>query len=117
MPDKRDERFPPQYRLNRAKDFRRVFSKGKRTATRLFVIYILPNHLSYSRLGIQVQSKIGSSVQRNYIKRIVREVFRKLKPEILEQIDIVFIAGKQMIKAGFPEFDGEFRKVLQRYLE
>jgi ribonuclease P protein component len=116
MPDQRDERFPPKYRLNRATDFRRVFSRGKRTATRLFVIYILPNHLSYSRLGIQVQSKIGSAVQRNYIKRIVREVFRKLKEDFREHVDIVFIAGKQMVKTGYTELNEEFHKSLQRYL-
>ncbi len=116
MPDQRDERFPPQHRLNRATDFRRVFSRGKRTGTRLFVIYILPNHLSHSRLGIQVQSKIGSAVQRNYIKRIVREVFRKLKEDFREHVDIVFIASKQMAKTGYPELSEEFRNSLQRYL-
>ncbi|HSE40586.1 MAG TPA: ribonuclease P protein component [Acidobacteriota bacterium] len=116
MPDQRDQRFPSINRLNRAMDFRRVFSKGKRTATRLFVIYILPNHLSHSRLGIQVQSKIGTAVQRNYIKRIVREIFRKIHQDFREPVDIVFIAGKQMKNVRFSEFNEEFLKVVQRYL-
>jgi len=117
MPDQRDERFPAQHRLNKSSDFRRVFSKGKRTATRLFVIYILPNHLSYSRLGIQVQSKIGSAVQRNYIKRIVRDTFRKMKDGFRIPVDIIFIAGKPLVGAGYQEFSEEFRKSLQRYLQ
>jgi ribonuclease P protein component len=116
MPDQRDERFPARHRLNKSADFRQVFSKGKRTATRLFVIYILPNHLSYSRLGIQVQSKVGSAVQRNYIKRIVRDVFRKIKDSFREPIDIIFIAGKNLVSTKYQEFSEEFKKSLQRNL-
>jgi ribonuclease P protein component len=116
MPDQRDQRFPSYCRLNRATDFRRVFSKGKRIATRLFVIYILPNHLSHSRLGIQVQSKIGTAIQRNYIKRIVREIFRKIHQDFRDPVDIVFIAGKQMRDVRFAEFNEELLRVLQRNL-
>jgi ribonuclease P protein component len=116
MPDQRDERFPARHRLNKSADFRTVFSKGKRTATRLFVIYILPNHLSYSRLGIQVQSKVGSAVRRNYIKRIVRDVFRKIKDSFREPVDIIFIAGKNLVNTRYQEFSEEFKKSLQRYL-
>lgn len=116
MPDQRDERFPARHRLNKSADFRRVFSKGKRTATRLFVIYTLPNRLSYSRLGIQVQSKVGSAVRRNYIKRIVRDVFRRIKDSFREPLDIIFIAGKSLVNTKYQEFSEEFKKSLQRYL-
>lgn len=116
MPDQRDERFPARHRLNKSTDFRRIFSKGKRIATRLFVIYILPNHQTFSRLGIQVQSKIGPAVRRNYIKRIVRDVFRKNKDSFRESVDIIFIAGKNLVNTSYREFCEEFKKSLQKYL-
>ena len=117
MPEKRDESFSKEYRLRKSAEFRRVFSRGKRTATHYFVIYSLPNNLACSRIGIQIKAKIGTAVKRNYIKRMVRENFRKLKTEFRLPVDLIFIAEKDIVKLRGAEFGQEFRKVIARYLK
>jgi ribonuclease P protein component len=116
MPAGRDESFSRKHRLNSSSDFKRIFSRGKRTATPYFVIYCLPNHLEFSRLGIQVKAKIGTAVRRNYLKRITREAFRRMKLDFREPLDLIFIAEKAMNDLDYDQFLGEFAKALRRYL-
>jgi ribonuclease P protein component len=116
MPEKRDESFSRKHRLSKSSDFKRIFAKGKRTATPLFVIYSLRNHLPYSRLGIQVRAKIGTAVRRNRIKRMVREVFRKVKNDALESLDLVFVAEKTLRDAKFNLFETEFHRVWKKLI-
>ena len=114
MPEKRDESFSRKHRLSKSSDFKRIFTKGKRTATPLFVIYSLRNHLPYSRLGIQVRARIGTAVRRNRIKRIVREVFRRMKLEAAEPLDLIFIAEKELRDIEFKSFEIEFYKIWKK---
>lgn len=112
MPEKRDESFPGRCKLRRSNDFRRVFSRGKRRASRYFVIYTLPNRLEVSRLGIQVRRKIGTAVTRNRVKRMVREVFRKMKQDIRPPVDLILIAEAQIPKLRRVEFEALFREIV-----
>jgi len=116
MPEGRDESFSGKNRLRNSNDFRRVFSRGKRTATPFFILYILPNQLPFPRLGIQVKAKIASAPRRNYLKRIVREVFRRLKNEMRTPIDVILIAQKEMKDLDYHRFETEFRKALGKQL-
>ena len=116
MPDKRDQSFSKQYRLRKSNDFKRVFSRGKRIATPFFVLYLLPNRLAVSRLGVQVKAKLGTAIKRNTMKRMVREVFRKMKSEFVPSVDIIFIAEKPLSRLKYQELEAELRKGLQRYL-
>ena len=117
MPEKRDESFSKENRLRKSTEFKRVFSRGKRTANRYFVIYSLRNQLSHPRIGIQVKAKIGSAVKRNYIKRMVREYFRRIKTEFRSPVDLVFIAEKDILQLKGAEFGEEFRKMVAQYLK
>jgi len=116
MSERRDESFSREYRLRKSNEFRRIFSKGRRIANRFFVIYLLPNTLTFSRLGIQVKAKIGSAARRNYIKRMVRETFRKMKYEFRQPVDLIFIAEKEILDLKCSDFQQAFRKVLSVYL-
>ena len=116
MSEEREESFSREYRLRKSTEFRRIFSRGRRAATRFFVIYSMPNRLTLSRVGIQVNAKIGSAVRRNYIKRMVRETFRKMKNEFRQPVDLIFIAEKQILDLKCSEFEQEFRKVLSPHL-
>ena len=117
MPEKRDETFSRENRLRSSSDFQRIFSRGKRIATTNFVVYFLPGCLAFSRLGIQVKARIGPATSRNYIKRIVREVFRKMKDEFREPLDLIFIAEKGMRELKYELFEIQFRKALQTCLQ
>lgn len=116
MPLARNESFSAANRLRKSSDFQKVFSRGRRTATDCFVIFTLPNDLSASRLGIQVKARIASAVRRNYIKRIVRESFRKMKGELSGAIDIIFIAKAGMTQLSHSELDVQLRRTLKKYL-
>ncbi len=77
------------YRLKKEKDFNLVFNKGKRLFTRnLTVVYFPSNSL---KAGFAVSKKHGKSVQRNRIKRLLRESFRSFMPEFRQNFFFVFI--------------------------
>jgi len=85
------ERFPFRMRLKRDGDFERVLKEGKRLTVKRLVVYALPNGLSYARLGLRVAKRIGTAVRRNYLKRCVREVFRRWLKRVLVGLDVVII--------------------------
>lgn len=116
MSPNRDESYSPRNRLRKSSDFKRVFARGRRTATDHFVLFTAPNSLPDSRLGIQVKARIGTAARRNYIKRIVRESFRKLKCDILRPVDMIFIAREGMARLKFGELDAELRVALKKVL-
>ena len=76
-------------RLDNSLDFSNCFLQGKRISTHAFMIHYLENDLEYGRLGIRIaKKKIKKAVERNRIKRIAREVFRKGK---FKGIDMVLV--------------------------
>jgi len=76
-------------RLDNSLDFNNCFLRGKRTSKHAFMIHYLENDLEYGRLGIRIaKKKIKKAVERNRIKRIAREVFRKGK---FKGIDMVLV--------------------------
>lgn len=83
--------------LRRA-DFRRATRRGRRVVTHYFLVFALDRRDGRgARLGITVTRRVGPSVRRNRIKRLVREWFRKRVEEI-GSCDLVVIA-----KRGIPE--------------
>src|SRR5262249_48170279 len=113
----RDESFPRKHRLHKSSDFRRIFSRGKRIPSQNFLLYALPSSLPYSRLGIQVRSRIGNAVQRNYIKRIVRETFRRKKGDFARSVDLIFIAEKGSAELKYATLIKEFERAVGRFLK
>lgn len=68
--------FPRKSRLLRAKEFASLHRLGRRTLTGHFIVYIMPNRLGLSRLGVSISARAGSAVERNRLKRLLREYFR-----------------------------------------
>lgn len=77
--------------LKNNSDFKKVYSKGKSYANRNLVIYFYPNNEDINRIGISVSKKVGISVVRNRIKRLVRECYRLNEYKIKKGYDIIFI--------------------------
>ena len=57
-------------------DFQNVYRNGKSYANRFLVVYILENHTEKNRLGISVSKKVGNSVIRHHLTRLIRESYR-----------------------------------------
>ena len=94
------QRFSSADRLKKRYEFRRVQLHGRRIHTPHFLIVVQPNAFDNTRLGITVTKKVGSAVQRNRIKRVVREVFRRNRSLFPSSHDVVFIAKRNA--AGLP---------------
>ncbi|MFQ5464514.1 MAG: ribonuclease P protein component [Thermodesulfobacteriota bacterium] len=71
-----DYTFARSRRLLKPEDFSRVRKQGRRISTRSFTVYMLPNGLEASRLGLSVSKRVGNAAKRNRIKRLLREFFR-----------------------------------------
>ena len=69
--------------IKKNRDFREVYQSGKSLANRLLVMYVLKTDRPDTRIGISVSKKVGNSVIRHHITRLIRESFR-LHEDMLE---------------------------------
>lgn len=101
--------FGKSKRLYRRRDFRRVFEGRSRAADGYLTVYVAPNGLDHPRLGIRVGRKFGNAVQRNRVKRLIREAFRAEQAELEIGFDLVCIPrpGRQADLA-------QYRKSIRR---
>ena len=66
-----DQRFPPQYRIRRAADFRRAYQRRSSAADERIVVFGYANGLPHPRLGVSVSRRLGGAVVRNRWKRLL----------------------------------------------
>ncbi len=78
--------------LKKNKDFRRIYIKGNSFVSPFVVTYILKNHSAENRLGITTSKKIGNAVKRNRARRIIRQAYNELLPNLRNGYDFVFVA-------------------------
>jgi len=73
-------------------DFKKVYENGKACSNKILVMYILKNESEENRLGISVSKKLGNSVVRHRIKRLIKESYRLNQNVFNSSLDIVVIA-------------------------
>ena len=78
--------------LKKNRDFQKVYGYGKSYANRFFVMYVMQNGTEHNRLGISVSKKVGNSVVRHHLTRLVREVYRLHEDTFNSGLDVVVIA-------------------------
>lgn len=78
--------------MSRNNDFRRAYRRGKSQVSPLLVTYVLKNRLGLTRVGITTSKKIGNAVIRSRARRVIREAYRGLCPQVKPGYDLVFVA-------------------------
>lgn len=72
-------------------DFQSVYRKGKSLANKYLVVYVKENNMDINRIGISVSKKVGNSVIRHRLTRLIRESYRLNEMKFLKGYDIVVI--------------------------
>ncbi|MEF9916929.1 MAG: ribonuclease P protein component [Lachnospiraceae bacterium] len=78
--------------LKKNKDFLKVYKNGKSYANKYLVMYVMKNELHMNRIGISVSKKVGNSVVRHRLARLIRESYRLHEEQFPCGLDIVVIA-------------------------
>ena len=91
--------------LNKNHEFRRLYNKGKNAASRCVVVYCKRNGRAENRLGITVSAKLGGAVQRNRIRRRLKEIYRINEQTLRTGYDIVLVARMHSRNARFSELE------------
>lgn len=87
------ERHGRRDRLSRSADFERVYRQGRSHAGRYLVVYSFPRDPgSQLRLGLSVGRRIGGAVERNRVKRLIREAFWARADRLPAEHDFVVVA-------------------------
>ena len=91
--------------LKKNQDFQSVYRKGRSYANKLLVMYVLENNMERNRLGISVSKKVGNSVVRHHVTRLVRESYRLQENIFNSGLDIVVIARANAASASYAEIE------------
>ena len=91
--------------LKKNVDFQSAYRNGKSYANRLLVMYVLENQTDKNRLGISVSKKVGNSVIRHHITRLVRESYRLHEDMFNSGLDIVVIARVSAKNVGYRDIE------------
>ena len=98
-------RFGRRCRLKRRQDIDRLFEQGSCAADRLLTLRGAPNGLNRTRAAMGVSSRHGGAVRRNRVKRLCREAFRLVRPELPVGWDYIVIPrpGRQITLEGLQD--------------
>ena len=93
--------------LKKNNEFQRVYRKGTSQANRYLVMYVLENHDRHmeNRLGISVSKKVGNSVVRHRVTRLIRESYRLNERSFRQGLDIVVVARPNAKDKSYQEIE------------
>lgn len=92
-------------RIKKNSQFRFIYSRGKSYSNDKLVLYIFRNKKNLNRIGLSVSKKVGKSVVRNRIKRLIREGYRLNKNMYKRGYDLIFIARGGAKNAKFTDIE------------
>lgn len=111
-------------RLTRSEDFTRVYRAGRSVANKYVVLYYFerpeaaPTAAEGPRVGFSVSKRLGGAVERNSVKRVLREAYRACGDRLSGDLDLVFVARTPLIdlleKGGLGAVEEKMVEVFQK---
>ena len=105
------KRFPS---IKKNSDFQYIYRNGKSYANRLLVMYVVRSGGEANSIGISVSKKVGNSVVRSRITRLLRESYRLSESKFLAGYDIVVIARASAKEATYKEVESALMHLLNK---
>ena len=107
--------FKKENRLTKQKDFDNIFKKGRSVFNKVLGLKVITNDLNINRFGVIVSNKISKkAVERNKIKRRIREVLKKEEPVLKKGYDIVVIALAEAKQKEYQDLEQTLKEKLSK---
>lgn len=101
-------------KIRKNKEFRFVYNRGKSFSNYLLVLYVLKNGKNVNRLGVSVSKKVGKSVIRSKVKRLIKESYRLNANKIKIGYDLVVIARVASNNKSYGEIESSLLNLFKK---
>ena len=100
--------------LDKNWQFNRVYGRGKSYVHPHCVLYVAKNRLGYTRIGLTATKKVGHAVQRNRLRRQLREIYRLHEASFVPGYDLVVVARSRAIGADYAALEHAYLSLAAR---
>ena len=100
--------------LDKNWQFNRVYGRGKSYVHPHCVLYVAKNRLGYTRIGLTATKKVGHAVQRNRLRRQLREIYRLHETSFARGYDLVVVARSRAIGADYAALEHAYLSLAAR---
>jgi len=108
-------RFPKSARLKRASEFAKVKAEGATSHGKYLLLgSFQTGEEQPARIGLVTSRRLGGAVQRNLVRRRLRELARKSRLEIKPGLQLVIIARRSAVSASFGQLEQDWLRACQR---
>lgn len=109
------------YKIKKNIEFRIVYKRGKSIANDLLVLYTFKNRKNkdsngvlYNKVGISVSKKVGNSVVRSRVKRLINEIYRFKEENLLKGNDFIFVARTKAKDKSYQDIEKSMEHLLKK---
>ena len=99
------KRFPS---IKKNSEFQRIYKNGTSYANKLLVMYVMENGKCVNNIGISVSKKVGNSIVRHHITRLIREIFRLNNHKIRTGLNIIVVARTAAATSDYKHLESAY---------